>query len=160
MKAKLIPLVVLALLAVEAPPAGAVRMGPPLASPASYVYVDLSQQRLVEVHHHTVTAVLHVSTGGGYRYTSSNGVSRIAVTPTPGSQGPVAVPQLPRVDVLPVLLQRRLRDPRLPIGAGDSGEPRLHPDPHGRRDRLLSAQSGRHAGLRGRLRARGPCRSA
>src|SRR5919109_5225722 len=82
MKAKLVALVVLALLAVQAPSAGAAaRMGPPLSSPASYVYVDLSQQRLVEVHHHTVAAVLHVSTGGGYRYTSSDGVTRIAATP-------------------------------------------------------------------------------
>ena len=81
MRAKLIPLVVLPLLAVQAPPAGAARIGPPLRSPASYVYVDLSQQRLVEVHHQTVTAMLHVSTGGGYRYTSSDGVTRSAVTP-------------------------------------------------------------------------------
>jgi lipoprotein-anchoring transpeptidase ErfK/SrfK len=79
MKVKLIPLVVLGLLAAQAPPARA--LGPPLASPASYVYVDLSQQRLVEVHRHTVTAVLHVSTGGGYRYRSADGVSRVAVTP-------------------------------------------------------------------------------
>ena len=54
---------------------------PPLRNPASYVYVDLSQQRLVEVHHQTVTGVLRVSTGGGYRYTSSDGVTRSAVTP-------------------------------------------------------------------------------
>ena len=80
MKCMLIPLV-LGLLVVQAPPARSAQMGPPLPSPASYVYVDLSQQRLVEVHHHAVTAVLHVSTGGGYRYASSDGVTRIAATP-------------------------------------------------------------------------------
>jgi lipoprotein-anchoring transpeptidase ErfK/SrfK len=53
----------------------------PIPGLANYVYVDLSQQRLIEVHHGAITAALHVSTGGGYRYTSSNGVSRVAVTP-------------------------------------------------------------------------------
>jgi lipoprotein-anchoring transpeptidase ErfK/SrfK len=54
---------------------------PPIPGLARYVYVDLSQQRLYEVHHRVVTHVLHVSTGGGYRYRSSDGVTRIAATP-------------------------------------------------------------------------------
>lgn len=80
MKLGLIPLLVLGVLLVPAP-ARSAATGPPLPSPANYVYVDLSQQRLVEVHRHAVTAVLHVSTGGGYRYTAADGQTRIAATP-------------------------------------------------------------------------------
>jgi lipoprotein-anchoring transpeptidase ErfK/SrfK len=53
----------------------------PIPGLAHYVYVDLSQQRLYEVHHGAVTAALPVSTGGGYRYKSSNGSVHVAVTP-------------------------------------------------------------------------------
>jgi lipoprotein-anchoring transpeptidase ErfK/SrfK len=81
MKRRVLPLLLLGVLLVQATPAGSAVAGPPLAQPASYVYVDLSQQRLVEVHRHAVTAVLHVSTGGGYRYTASDGTTRIAATP-------------------------------------------------------------------------------
>ena len=81
MKAKLISLLALGVLLAQAAPAHSAQTGPPIRSLANYVYVDLSQQRLVEVHRHAVTAVLHVSTGGGYRYTAPDGRTRIAVTP-------------------------------------------------------------------------------
>jgi lipoprotein-anchoring transpeptidase ErfK/SrfK len=77
-------LVLLALLLALIPPAAAsARSAPPAPrqTGASYIVIDLSQQRLVEHHHGAVTNVLHVSTGGGYRYRSADGVSRVAVTP-------------------------------------------------------------------------------
>ena len=76
-------LVLLALLVAlipTAPSALSAQRGPrPAAS--SYILIDLSQQRLIEHHGGVVTRVLHVSTGGGYRYRASDGVSRVAVTP-------------------------------------------------------------------------------
>jgi lipoprotein-anchoring transpeptidase ErfK/SrfK len=78
---KLLLLLLLLVLAASGSSVRAASMAPPIPGLAHYVYVDLSQQRLYEVHHHAVTDVLHVSTGGGYRYTSSDGVSRIAATP-------------------------------------------------------------------------------
>jgi lipoprotein-anchoring transpeptidase ErfK/SrfK len=57
-------------------------VAPPIRGIANYVYVDLSRQLLYEVHHGVVTAVLPVSSGGGYRYTSADGATRLAVTPT------------------------------------------------------------------------------
>jgi lipoprotein-anchoring transpeptidase ErfK/SrfK len=76
-------LVLPALLLALTPPAASARsaQAAPRQAGASYVVIDLSQQRLVEHHHGAVTAVLHVSTGGGYRYRSANGVSHVAVTP-------------------------------------------------------------------------------
>ena len=76
----LVPLALLLALTPFASPArSAQRASSPAAS--SYILIDLSQQRLYEHHHGAVTAVLHVSTGGGYRYRSADGVSRLAVTP-------------------------------------------------------------------------------
>jgi lipoprotein-anchoring transpeptidase ErfK/SrfK len=77
---KLVLLLVL-VVAGYASSARAVQVAPPIPGLRHYVYVDLSQQRLYEVHRGVVTDVLHVSSGGGYRYTSSDGVSRIAATP-------------------------------------------------------------------------------
>jgi lipoprotein-anchoring transpeptidase ErfK/SrfK len=77
----LLLLLVLAVLAGSEPSVGAASVAPPIRGLAHYVYVDLSQQRLYEVHRGVVTHVLHVSSGGGYRYTSSDGVTRIAATP-------------------------------------------------------------------------------
>ena len=76
-------LVLLALLVALTTPTASARSAQPTPRQAgpSYVLIDLSQQRLYEHHHGAVTNVLHVSTGGGYRYRSADGVSRVAVTP-------------------------------------------------------------------------------
>lgn len=58
------------------------RPAPPLASPRSYVYVDLDRQILIDVQAGQVRRVLPVSTGGGYAYTGLDGRRHIAVTPT------------------------------------------------------------------------------
>ena len=81
MKRKLLVPLIVSVLTVHAPAARSALTGPPIRGLANYVYVDLSQQRLVEVHHYAVTAVLHVSTGGGYRYTASDGTTHVAATP-------------------------------------------------------------------------------
>ena len=80
-RAKLLVVLMFVVLTLQASPARSAPLTPPIPGLANYVYVDLSQQRLTEVHHGAVTAVLPVSTGGGYRYTSSDGVNRLAVTP-------------------------------------------------------------------------------
>jgi lipoprotein-anchoring transpeptidase ErfK/SrfK len=68
--------------AVACPPsAQAGYIAPPIRGIASYVYVDLSREVLYEVHRGGVTDLLPVSSGGGYRYTSADGVACIAVTP-------------------------------------------------------------------------------
>ena len=74
-------LVLLALLLALTPAAASARSAQttPRQGAASYILIDLSQQRLVEHHNGAVTSVLHVSTGGGYRYRASDGVSRVAV---------------------------------------------------------------------------------
>ena len=54
---------------------------PPIRGLDRYVYVDLSRELLYEVHGGVVTELLPVSTGGGYRYTSRDGITRVAVTP-------------------------------------------------------------------------------
>ena len=68
----------------------------------------------------------------GYRYTSSDGVSRIAATPV----GTFTIyRKLPgrhhssRLHVLPVLLRRQVRDPRRPVRASNTGQRRMHPHP-------------------------------
>jgi N-acetylmuramoyl-L-alanine amidase len=83
-RSKLVALLVLVLLLVPfSQTSSAATAGPraPIPGLAHYVYVDLSQQRLYEVHHGRVTVALHVSTGGGYRYRSANGATHVAVTP-------------------------------------------------------------------------------
>ena len=69
-------------LAVACPPSAAAgAVAPPIRGISNYVYVDLSRELLYEVHRGVVTDVLPVSTGGGYHYTTQDGVSRLAVTP-------------------------------------------------------------------------------
>ena len=73
-------LTALAVACVACPRAGSV--APPIRGILTYVYVDLGREVLYEVHRGVVTDVLPVSSGGGYRYTSSDGASRRAITPT------------------------------------------------------------------------------
>ena len=63
------------------PSAGATDVAPPIRGISSYVYIDLSRELLYEVHRGVVTDLLRVSSGGGYRYTSADGVTRLAITP-------------------------------------------------------------------------------
>ena len=73
--------VALIALAIAYPACAEAGSTPPIPGLRNYVYVNLSRELLYEVHAGIVTDVLPVSSGGGYRYVSRDGVSRLAVTP-------------------------------------------------------------------------------
>jgi lipoprotein-anchoring transpeptidase ErfK/SrfK len=80
---RLPPLLLALVLAVaaSASPAHAAQPAPRPAASGSYITIDLSAQQLTERHNGRITAVIHVSTGGGYRYRSADGATHVAVTP-------------------------------------------------------------------------------
>ena len=57
-RAKLLVVLMFVVLTLQASPARSAPLTPPIPGLANYVYVDLSQQRLTEVHHGAVTATL------------------------------------------------------------------------------------------------------
>ncbi|MEZ5102791.1 MAG: L,D-transpeptidase family protein [Thermoleophilia bacterium] len=58
------------------------RPAAPLAQPATYVYVDLGRQVLLDVRDGRVAQVIAISSGGSYPYTGLDGREHVARTPT------------------------------------------------------------------------------